>query len=436
MNFDPTYFSLAVAMTLLFVLLFSGVQIGVALGVAGIIGSFLFTGSWTAGINMVLLQAVDVSGSYTLMVIPMFIALGAVGAASGITTDLFTAFYRMFGRVPGGVGVATIGTCAGMASITGSSVAVAGAMSKIALPALKKYRYSDELAVGSVAMGGTLAILIPPSITFVLFGIFSEQSIGKLLIAGLIPGFMLASFFALYIIGRCIITPSMGPRGPIFTWKERLSSLPPVIPFFAIVSAIFLGLLFGIWTPVESGAAGTVMVLLMAFWRRSMTLKGLVLAFREAMAMSASVLMVVIGSMVFGTFLALNGFSELAAGWIIGLQLAPVALFAMFVTLYVVLGCVMEVTSILALTIPLVMPIVIAVGWDPIWFGVIIVLLMEIAAVTPPVGLNLYAIRATAPEYSLATICRGAIPFWLIVVLMAALLYVFPGLATYLPSLM
>lgn len=435
MNFDPAYSSV-VAMALLFGLLFAGVQIGVSLGVAGIVGSFLFTGSWTAGINMVLLQAVDVSGSYTLMVIPMFIALGGLGAASGITTDLFTAFYRLVGRVPGGVGVATIGTCAAMASVTGSSVAVAAAMSKIALPALKKYNYSDRLAVGSVAMGGTLAILIPPSITFVLFGIFSEQSIGKLLIAGIIPGFMLASFFAVYIIVRCIITPSVGPRGPKFTWREKLSSLPPVLPFFAIVSAIFLGILFGIWTPVESGAAGTVMVLLMAWWRRSLTLKGLITTFRQAAAMSASILMVIIGSMVFGTFLALNGVSEMIADWVIGLHLSPLALFGMLLLIYVVLGCVMEVTSILALTVPLVMPIVMAVGWDPIWFGVIIVLLMEIAAVTPPVGLNLYAIRATAPEYDLATICWGALPFWLVVVAMAVLLYIFPGLATYLPSLM
>jgi tripartite ATP-independent transporter DctM subunit len=428
--------SLIVSFSVLFGLLFAGVQIGVCLAVAGMVGTFIFLGTWTPGINMLLLQATDVAGSYTLMVIPMFIALGTLGAASGITTDLFNAFYRWIGRVPGGVAVATIGTCAGMASITGSSVAVTGAMCRIALPQLRAYHYSESLSVGAIAMGGTLAIMIPPSITFVLFGIFAQESIGKLLIAGLIPGLITASMFALLIVVRCTLDPTLGPRGPRFSWRERFASLPSVVPFFIIVAAILFGILLGIWTPVESGAGGTVLVLLLAIWRRSVTLRSLILAFKDAAAISASVLIIIIGSMVFANFLALNGFSDSIARTILDWQLSPLLLFGLFVLIYVVLGCVMEVTSILALTIPLVMPIVKSVGWDPIWFGVIVVFLMEVAAVTPPVGLNLYAIKGTAPDVPLLTIYRGAIPFWLVVVACIFLLYAFPSLALYLPSLM
>lgn len=433
---DPETLSIVGAFIVMFGLLFMGVQIGVCLALAGVVGSWLFIGNWSAGINMVLLQTVDVTSSYTLLVIPMFVVLGTLGSASGITSDLFNAFYKWLGRVPGGVAVATIGTCAAMASITGSSVAVVSAMTRVALPHLRRYNYAETLSLGSIAMGGTLAIMIPPSITFVLFGIFSEQSIGKLLIAGIIPGFLTATLFAVTIIVRCTLNPTLGPRGPSFSWRERFDSLRGFVPFFGIVLAVLLGILLGVWTPVESGAGGAILVLLLAMWRRSITFRSLFIAFRDAAAISASVYVVIIGSLVFGQFLALNGFSDTVAQQIVDMNLSNLQLFMMFVAIYLVLGCVMEVTSILALTIPLVMPIIEKVGWDPIWFGVITVLLMEVAAVTPPVGLNLYAIKATQRNLNMSDIYKGAAPFWLVVVFVLFVLYAFPEIALYLPSLM
>lgn len=433
---NPDAFSLISSFVVIFGLMFAGVQIGVCLGLGGIVGTYLFLGNWTAGMNMVLLQAVDITSSYTLMVIPMFVLLGSIGATSGITSDLFNAFYRWLGRVPGGVAVATIATCAAMASITGSSVAVATAMTRVALPALRNFNYDERLSLGCIAMGGTLAIMIPPSITFVLYGIFAEQSIGRLLIAGLIPGLFTAALFAIKIVIRCKLDPTLGPRGPVFSWRQKFESLAWFLPFFGIVFLVFAGILMGIWTPVESGAGGAILVLLLAAWRRSVTFQGLIRACRDAAMTSASIFIIVIGSMTFGQFLALNGFSDRFAAWIIGMEFNRFELFCLFVAIYIVLGCLMEVTSILALTIPIILPIVVKVGWDPIWFGVVIVLLMEIAAVTPPVGLNLYAIKATLPDIDLHQVYMGAIPFWLVVIGVIFILYAFPDMALWLPARM
>lgn len=433
---DPAAFSLIVSFVVIFGLMFAGVQIGVCLGLGGVLGTYLFLGNWHAGMNMVLLQAVEVTSSYTLMVIPMFVLLGSIGAHSGITGDLFNAFYRWLGRVPGGVAVATIATCAAMASITGSSVAVATAMTRVALPALRSFNYDERLSLGAIAMGGTLAIMIPPSVTFVLYGIFAEQSIGRLLIAGIIPGLLTATLFAILIVIRCKLDPTLGPRGPKFTWREKFQSLVWFLPFFGIVFLVFAGILIGFWTPVESGAGGCMLVILLAAVRRTLSIRQLLLACRDAAAVSASIFVIIIGSLAFGQFLALNGFSETFTKWVVGMGFSQFELFALFVAIYLVLGCLMEVTSILALTIPLVLPIVIKVGWDPIWFGVIMVLLMEIAAVTPPVGLNLYAIKATLPDIDLHKVYMGAIPFWLVVVGIIFLLYAFPAIALWLPSLM
>ncbi len=433
---DIATLSLLVSLAILTVLFTAGVQIGVTLAIAGIVGSALYSGNAMTGINLLLIQSVDVTSSYSLMVIPLFIALGALAAASGITTDLFNAFYRWIGRVPGGIAVATIATCASMAAITGSSVAVAAAMCRIALPELRRFNYSIGLSVGAICVGGTVAIMIPPSITLVLYAIFAEESVGKLLIAGILPGLLTSVFYAAVILVRCLLNPALGPPGPKFSRREKIAAMPSVLPFILVVISIVLGMLFGIWTPVEAAAIGVILVLIIGTVRRKQTLKGILHAFRDSAMTSASVLMVVIGSLVYSNFLALNGFSEVVTEWIIALKLPPFQLYVMFVLVYLVLGCLMEVTSILALTIPLAVPIVKAVGWSPIWFGVIVVSMMEVAAVTPPVGLNLYAVKAMAPEVPIQTIAMGSLPFWLMNILVVFILYFYPEIALVLPNMM
>jgi tripartite ATP-independent transporter DctM subunit len=384
---------------------------------------------------MLLLQSIDVASSYTLMVIPLFIVLGTLASASGITTDLFTMFYRWFGRIRGGVAISTIGTCAGMASITGSSVATSAAMTRIALPELRRFGYSERLSVGTIANGGTLSIMIPPSITLVLYAIFAEQSVGKMLVAGVLPGLILTLGFIAAISIHCWIRPQDGPAGPVFSWQQRFQSLPGVLPFFFIVGAIIMGILTGIWTPVESAAVAVILVAVMGFGRRRIGLHTLVDAARDAVTMSASVFMIVIGSMVFSNFLALNGVSQDITDGIMALHLSPFMLFVLLVGIYIVLGMFMEVSSLMALTIPLVMPLVTAVGWNPIWFGVVIVLLMELAMVTPPVGMNLYAVKAVAPDVDLTDIYLGSLPFWFVNIVIIFLFYFWPQITLILPNM-
>ena len=433
---DAMSYSLLLAALILLPLMFAGVNVGVALGLAGVVGSAVFTGNWRAGLGLPLIQSLDVASSYTLMVIPLFIAMGTIAGATGITTDLFAAFYRWIGRVPGGIAVATVGTCAGMASITGSSLAVSAAMAKIALPELRRYRYDDRLSLGAISMGGTLAIMIPPSITLVLYAIFADQSVGQMLIAGVLPGVLTALLYVALIVVRCGLRPNLGPKARAFTWAERWHSLPGVLPFFAIVAAIILGMLFGIWTPTESAGAGLLLVLAMGALRRRLTLRGLIDALTDAVIVSAAVMMVVIGSLIFSNFIALIGVSDILTEVIASLNLTPLALFTLFFLVYLILGMFLEATSILALTVPLALPIAVQTGWHPVWFGVVLVSLMEVAAVTPPVGLNLFVLKATVPDTTLTAIYTGAAPFWCMNFAVIYLLFLWPEIALYLPLAM
>jgi tripartite ATP-independent transporter DctM subunit len=433
---ETAILSLAVSLGILAALFIVGVQIGVVLAVAGIVGSTIFTGNVGVGLNLLALQSLDVTSNYSLLVIPLFIALGSLAAASGITTDLFSAYYKWFGRIAGGIAIATIVTCASMAAITGSSVAVAAAMCRIALPELRRYNYSLALSVGAICVGGTVAIMIPPSITLVLFAIFAEESVGKLLIAGVMPGLLTAFLYCVLILVICWVKPSLGPPGPAFSRAEKIASIRLVLPVAIVVLSVVLGMLSGIWTPVEAAAIGVMLVLAIGFLRRSQSLRDVAMAFRDSAMTSASVMIVVIGSLVYSNFLALNGFSEVVAQGIIGMNLPPFLLYLMLVFIYLVLGCLMEVTSILALTVPLIIPVVKAVGWSPIWFGVVVVSMMEVAAVTPPVGLNLYAVKAAASDVPIGTIAAGSLPFWLMNILVVFILYFFPEIALWLPNRM
>lgn len=434
---DPFHLSLLMAGIVLTVLMLAGVQIGVTLGATGMVGIYFFTGgNFGAVLSQPYIQGMDVGLTYAFIVIPLFIALGTIAGQSGITKDLFTAFSRWVGHVPGGIAVATIGTSAGLASITGSSLGASAAMAKLAMPELRRLNYQDRLSAGTVAMGGTIASMIPPSITMVLYGIFSDTSIGKMLIAGVLPGLLTCGLYALMIGVRCKLDPALGPKGPRFSWAERWRTIPPVLPFVMIVSLVIAGILFGIWTPVESAAGGMMLVLLLAILRRQMTWKRFFFALTDAAMICGSIQIIVIGSLIFSNFLVLSGFSEMATEAILALNLSPLMMFLALVLVYLVLGCLMEVTSILALTIPLVMPIVAAMHWDPIWFGVILVSLMEIGAVTPPVGLCLYVVKASVPGLSLTDISLGAAWFWAMNLLAIAILYLYPQIALILPGLM
>jgi C4-dicarboxylate transporter, DctM subunit len=428
--------SLMVASSILVVLLSTGVQVGIVLALAAMAGSFVMTGNWSSALALPLIQSLDVTSSYTLMVIPLFIAMGSIAEKTGVTGDLFVAFYRWFGHRRGGIGVATIATCAGMSAITGSSMAVSASMAKIALPELRRYNYDDKLSLGAISMGGTLAIMIPPSITLVLYAIFAEQSVGQMLIAGVLPGFLIATLYMVKIAVRCGLDPALGPAGPRFSWAERMVAAGLVLPFLSIVLLVVLGILLGFWTPSEAAAVGLVLVMIVGAMRGRLTFAVMLQAAQEAVSVSAAIMLVVIGSMIFSNFVALNGISDILSRFVISLGLQPFMLYLLMVVIYVVLGMFLEATSILALTVPLFLPIAVAAGWHPVWFGVVLVCLMELAAVTPPVGLNLFVMKATVPDVTMAQIYQGSAPFWLVNIAVLFILYVFPQIALVLPSAM
>jgi tripartite ATP-independent transporter DctM subunit len=433
---DLAAVSLIIVVVLVLVFLAAGVHIGVALGIGAIVGTTIFTGNISIGFSLIHMVSVSVTTTYGFLVIPLFILLGNIASESGIAKDLFDAAVRWVGKLPGGLAVTTILTCAGMAAITGTSLGTAATMTRIALPELRRHNYSEELSVGTIALGGTLSIMIPPSITMVLYGIFAEQSIGKLLIAGILPGILNALLYILLIIGRCIFTPSLGPKGERFDWLDRWISLFKILPFIAIVLMILFGILFGVFTPVEASGVGVFLVFVLGLFRRQLGIRVFLNALAETAITSAAIMILVVGCIMFTKFLALTGFNETITNLIVTFDLRDFSLFLVIIALYLFLGMFMEATSILALTIPLLIPVIIRAGWDPIWFGVIAVGMMEVASVTPPVGLNLYVVKSAAPEVPMKTIYIASIPFWLCDITGILIIYFVPQIALILPGLM
>lgn len=431
---DPTTLSLLVVCVLVMLGTLLGFQIGMVMGLSGVAGMWIFLGNSAGAFELPFMQSLSVSGWYTLMVIPLFVALGSIAGIARITSDLFTLFSRWLGHIPGGLAIATIGTCATFSAISGSSIATSATMAKFAEPELRRFGYDSRLSLGSIVMGGTLDIIIPPSITLVMFAIFAQQSVGKQLVAGIVPGILLSLAYSVLIYIRCRLNPKLGPRGQRYSREERWRSVPPVAPFLIIISLVIGGISFGIWTPVESAAAGLLMVLALGLIRRSITLSALFDALSDAVTVSCSIMMIVIGSMIFSNYLAVTGVNETIVGYVADSGIHPFLLFCIIVFAYLVLGLYLEAASILALTVPLLMPVIEAVGWDPVWFGIVVVILMGIASVSPPVGLNLFAVKAAVPHAAMRDITWGAVPFWLLNIALLFLLYFMPVLVTWLPS--
>lgn len=418
------------------VLLFLGVPVGPLLAFSAMAGLYLLTGSLQAATSLLLAGAFDVSSSIAYVVIPMFIMMGALAAQTGIVRDLFDAAYKAVGRVAGGLAVATCLAAAAFGAVTGSSISSASAMTKVALPEMRKYGYSIRLSTGIIAVSGTFAMMLPPSLIMVFYGIVAQQSIGKLLVAGILPGLLSVLVFSLLILVRARINPAIAPRGPSFPARDVLISSVRASPFILVLGVLIAGILLGLWTPTEASAAGVMVVALIGFLKRNLTFGRVFEASVDTVLTSAAVLILVLGSILFGKFLALSGVTFAVTRWISAAELTSFQLFVALIVFYIALGTFLEGISILALTVPIVMPIILAAGWDPIWFGVILVKLIEIGAVTPPVGLNLYAVKSVAPKVPMSDILRGSVPFWMADIGVLFILFFLPQIALVLPSMM
>lgn len=373
--------------------------------------------------------------SYDLSVVPMFILMGSVAFYANISGQLFNTTHKFFGRQPGGLALATIFASAGFAAVSGSSNASAAAMAKVTLPEMKKYNYSDALATGAVAAGGTLGILIPPSALFIIYGVMVQASIGKLFLAGIMPGLILTSLYALVVYLLCWRNPALGPPGKASSWKEKFASLSGLIDMILLFSLVMGGLFVGWFTPTEAGGVGAAGAIVIGLIRRSLSIKGLRNALLETVQITVMLYFIVAGALVFGRFMTATRFSFELASWIGGLALPAAGVMGVLIIIYLVGGCFMDSLALVTLTIPIFFPIVQTLGFDPIWFGVIIVLVAEMGVITPPVGVNVYVIKGIVPDIPLETIFRGIAPFTVAVLICIALVLAFPQIALFLPGL-
>lgn len=419
-----------------FLLLFLGMPIACALMLVGFLG-LSYVASMGAALPVAASTLYYVVAYYPYTVIPLFVVMGGFASSGGLISELYGTFDKWFRRLPGGLGLTTIGACAGFAAISGSSVASAAAMGTIALPEMKRFNYSPRLATGTIAAGGTLAFLIPPSIGFVVYGMLTEQSIGKLLISGVFPGIILAAGYAAMVISQVKLNPSLAPVSPeAVSWKERLLALRGIWETLLVFILVMGGIYLGWFTPTEAGAMGATTLFLVALAKRKLTWGNMFASLQEAVRVSAMVLFLVAGATVFSYFLALSTIPAEVVTWVAGLEVSRYVILVLILAIYIFLGCFIDAISMMVLTLPVIFPVILRLGFDPIWFGVIAVLMMEAGLITPPMGLNVYTLAGVAKDVPVEEIFRGALPFLMTIVVIVAIVTAFPQIALFLPARM
>ena len=419
-----------------------GVRVAFAAALTGILG-LLTIQAQKLGFEKGLLVTLKLVGTiphskaatYSLSLIPTFILIGYLAYYAGLTKSLFEAAKRWVGWVPGGLGVATVFATAGFAAVSGASVATSAVFARIAIPEMLKVGYDKRFAAGVVAAGGTLASLIPPSAVLVIYAIIVEQSVGQLLLAGFLPGLVSALIYAGLVMGLALIRPEIGPRIGGFSWGQRFQSIPGALPIFAVVFIIIYSIYFGWGTPTEAGALGAFVVLVMAI-AKGMRWKNLSSALLESAKLTVMIFSIIWGVLVYVRFLGYAGLPEAFSEWVGSLDQPRLITLLMILAAYAILGMFMDAIGMLLLTLPVVYPAVIALGYDPIWFGIIVVKMAELCLITPPIGLNCFVVAGVRPDISVQDVFRGATPFFVADVATVAVLIAFPEIVLWLPSLM
>ncbi len=420
---------------LLFLLFACGMPIGFVMALVGLIG-YVYLGSLDAGLNILGLTFYAGGTSYTLSVIPLFVLMGQFAAHAGLSRDIYHTVERWMGHQRGGLAMATIGACAGFAAISGSSVATAATMGTVALPEMKKYKYGEALATGTVAAGGTLGILIPPSATFVFYAILTEQSVGKLFIAGILPGIVLAALFMLTIYIHVRLDPDIAPRGERASLREKIVALKGIWGIVVLFLLVMGGIYTGVFTPTEAAGIGAFGSFVFAMGKRQVKWENFTASLAQTAQTTAMIFIIIIGAYIFGFFLAVTRIPSELADFMAGLQVSRYVILAAVVLLYTILGMFLEGFATLVLTIPIIQPLMVNLGFDPIWFGVMVIIMMEMSLITPPVGVNVFIIKGVAKDVPMYTIFRGIWPFWVAMLVCLVILSAFPQIAMFLPNTM
>ena len=424
----PISIAISLFAVLLFIILL-GVPIAFALIATSLGGIYFFLG--VDGLSIAALTIWDSITPFVLICVPLYLLLGTIFSNSGLAERLYDGVFRWSSRLPGSLAVATSVSCGIFSAISGSSVATAAIFSKIAVPSMIKKDYTQSLAAGSVAAGGTLGILIPPSIPLILYGVIVEESIGKLFMGGVVPGIMLMVMFSIYEV----FAAWRHKTHEQFSFREKLKSINGMIPFVAVITIVIGSIYGGIATPTEAAAVSVVFSLIISMGiYRSLDLSGLYRALKDAVATSAMILFIIIGAMLFGYLLTATYVPQTITEHVASLAISRWWILVLINILLLFLGMFLEVVSIILITAPIVVPIIVGLGWDPLWFGIIMTINMEMALITPPVGLNLYVIRDALPQVPFMEILKGALPFILLLALELLLVAIFPDIALWLPS--
>ncbi|MGE4505783.1 MAG: TRAP transporter large permease [Desulfovibrionaceae bacterium] len=435
---DPTLAGIVgtVVMVLLFMTRMPVAHVMLMVGFVGFAGLVSLKG----GMNLVSRNLYSTFASYDLSTIPLFVLMGQLAFNSGISRKLYNTAYRFLGGVDGGLAMTTVTACTAFGAVCGSSPATAATMATVGIPEMKRYGYANSLAAGCVASGGGLGMIMPPSVVLIVYGVMTEQSIGQLFVAGIVPAVLITILFNIAIFLTCRANPRLGPAGETFTWGQRLRSLGGLADTLIVFALVIGGLFRGWFTPTEAAAIGVFGVLAVSLARRTLTWAGFVKSLHETLRTSCMIMFLVAGAVVFGKFLAVTRIPFEIANWVGGFDLPPYAIMAVIVAIYFVGGLFMDSLALIMLTIPVFFPVVTHLGYDPIWFGIIIVLVTEMGVITPPVGMNVYVVygiaQKIAPDIRLESIFQGIVPFFLAVLAGILIMTAAPDIVLWLPGLM
>ncbi|MCK9363395.1 MAG: TRAP transporter large permease [Syntrophales bacterium] len=430
---DPISVGIIGVGALIFLLLFK-MPVAFAMAFVGFIG-FSYLSSWDAGLKILAMDFFEQFSNFQMSAIPMFVLMGSFAFAAGIGKRLFDAAYTILGNLRGGLTFATVVASGMFAAICGSTAATAATIGRVVLKEMKRYHYDDSFATGCVASAGTLGILIPPSTIFLVYGIMTEQSIGKLFMAGIIPGIILLLLFLVVVALMVWRNPGIAPAGGATDFKTKRKALSGIIEALILFSLVIGGLFFGWFTPTQAGGIGAAGALVIGLARRQLSWRIFTEATKDGLYISCMIISIITGSIVFGHFMAVTTIPFVLADWIETLPLPPMVIMGVIIFMYFVGGCFMDSMALIVLTVPVIYPVVMRLGFDPIWFGVIIVLIAEMGVVTPPVGVNVYVIKGIAPDIPLEKIFKGILPFLAAMVVNAFIIMAFPRLALILPNL-
>ncbi len=416
----------------MFVLMALRVPIAVAMGLVGFVG-FALMRSWPAAMSSAAGEFTDI-GAYTLSVVPLFVLMGNFVTRAGMSRDLYQAAYAFIGHRRGGLALSTIVACAGFGAICGSSLATTATMARVAMPEMQRFNYATSFAAGSVCAGATLGILIPPSVIMVIYGIMTEQSIGALFAAGVIPGLVAMGFYMLASVWVTSRHPEYGPPGERASWAERLKAMRSIWGVVLLFAIVMGGMYGGFFTPTEAAGVGAMGGFLFALARRSLTLPVLRDVLVESARTSAMLFLIVIGASLFANFLNFTELPNALKDFVTQFQIHPIVVIVAICAIYVVLGTAMESLSMMLLTVPIFFPLVTSLGFDPVWFGILVVCVIEISLITPPVGMNIFVLSSVMPQVPTTTIWRGVVPFIFADILRMAVLIAFPAITLFLPK--